>query len=156
MSGRHARDGPTLAERLVQRRRRAMWIVVLGVVVTVLGAAGLVLTEPVTTSGSNQLRGWAVGVVIVGLVVIVTALISRAAPIAEQRSSRPSRPAWLLLVAAGFGVATLIATARLGSEDPLRYLSPALLTVYPLAIYAYQRRRYRRAMARDPSGGTLP
>lgn len=144
MSGRHAREAPTLAEHLAQQRRRATWIAILGAVVTVLGLTGLVLTEPVSPTSSGHPRTWAVGVLLIGLGTTVAALISRVAPAAERRPMPPSRPAWLLLALAACGLVTLVATARSGAEDPLRYLSPVLLTLYPLALYGYQARRYRR------------
>lgn len=147
MSARHARDERTGAERLVQHRRRALRFVVLGVVVTVLGLMLLVFTEPVTTSGLEQPRAWAVGVLVLGLCITVASLLSRAAPSADQGPRRPSRPAWLLLVIAGCGLATLVATASAGYEHPWSYVSPSLLTVYPLAMYAHQSWRYRRFMS---------
>lgn len=143
MSGRHAPDERLQAERLEQHRRRATRFVALGVVVTVLGLTLLLITRPATTSGLEQPRAWAVGVLVLGLCMTVASLLSRSAP-SEQRSRRPVRPSWLLLAIAGCGLVTLTATVGAGYQHPWSYVSPSLLTVYPLAIYAHQSWRYRR------------
>ncbi|MGY3128711.1 amino acid transporter [Agrococcus sp. UYP33] len=122
-----------------------MRFVALGVVVTVLGLALLPLTEPTTTAGlEQQPRAWAVGVVVLGLCMTIASLLSRSAPSTEPRSRRPGRPSWLLLAIAACGLITLAATVSAGYEHPWSYVSPTLLTVYPLAMYSHQSWRYRR------------
>lgn len=156
MSGRDADEGSARAGTLARHRRRATWCIVLGAVLTVLGFAGLVLTAPMTAEGPNPMRAWAVCVVVVGLVTTVLALISRAAPMAEQPPSRPRTPVWALLTVAGMGLVTLVATARTGSDDPLRYVSPGLLTVYPFVTWAYESWRHRRSAASSADARVHP
>lgn len=130
-------------------RRPAMWTVALSVTVTTLGLVGLMITEPATGQDLAQPRLWAIGMLLLGLMGTALALVARAWPNAGRPSSPPRAPAWLLLLAAGCGLVALIATVRMGREDPMAYLSPILLTVYPLVIYGYQSWRYRRSRQAD-------
>ena len=138
-----------------RQRHRARWLVVLGIVITVLGLVGLVLSEPTSASDPNPLRVGAVSAAVGGLCVIVGALLSRDAPLAKQPPSRPTGVAWLLFAAAGCGLLALIGAIGTGSDEPNDYLLAAMLTVYPLVIYAHQWWHYRRFL-RAESRATAP
>lgn len=143
------RDEGAWTDRRVRRRRRAVWSAILGAVVTVLGLAGLVLTEPVAGSSPTQPRVWAIGALFGGATIVAASLMARASALSDQQPRRPPRPSWLLLVAAVMGFAALISTATSGFEDPQELVSPGLLTVYPLALYAYLYWRFKRATAAE-------
>ena len=138
-----------------RHRRRARWLAALGIAITVLGLVGLVLTEPSSASDPNPLRVGAVSAAIGGLCVIVGALLSGNPPLEKQPPSRPTGVAWLLFTATGCGLLALIGVIRTGSDEPNHYLLAAVLTVYPLVIYAHQWWRYRR-FARAESQATAP
>lgn len=149
MSSSDMDDAAIEDERGEQAPRRARWPVAVGIAATVLGLVGLVITEPATGQDLAQPRLWAIGMLLLGLIGTALALVARAWPNEGRPSSPPRALAWLLLLAAGCGLVALIATVRMGREDPMAYLSPTLLTVYPLVIYGYQSWRYRRSREAD-------
>lgn len=147
MSDREAADGPAQSER---RPRWMRWLLALGIATTVLGAIGLVVTEPAVARDLQQPRHWAIGVLFAGLYATAVTLAARRSPHPAQPSSAPRRPSRLLLVIAGMALLMLPLRPQSLRPDALDSVY-VLLPAYLLAVYGYQWWRYRRSpQARAP------